>query len=77
VAVGPLLGIYRHAYTHFQVTVHAFECDLRRGRPQAREHTALRWVHPSRLGHYPMGNVARRIARHLAARHSVRRPSNE
>lgn len=68
VRVGEPLGIFRHAYTHFQVTVHAFECALVGGEPEAREHTALRWVHPARLGEYPMGSVARRIGRAVAGR---------
>ena len=62
VEVGASLGIFRHSYTHFHVTMHAFECRIRRGRPRANEHTDLRWVNPSRLSAYPMGRVARRIA---------------
>ncbi len=62
VEVGTPLGIFRHSYTHFSVTMHAFECRIRRGRPRAAEHTALRWVTPARLPAYPMGRVARRIA---------------
>jgi len=75
VQVGEALGVYRHAYTHFQVTVHAFDCRLRRGRPVAREHTAIRWVHPASLGRYPMGNVARRIANVIAGAGKRRRPA--
>ena len=75
VHVGEALGVYRHAYTHFKVTVHAFECRLRRGRPVAAEHTAIRWVHPARLRHYPMGNVSRRIANVVAGKSPRRRPA--
>lgn len=67
VEVGQSLGVFRHAYTHFRVEVHAFECRLRRGTPRLTAHTALRWVYPSQLGRYPMGQVARRIARRIAA----------
>src|SRR3990170_4653089 len=66
VAVGEPLAQVRHAYSHFSVIVHAFECRLVRGRPTAREHTAIRWVALSRLPAYPMGKVARVIARSLA-----------
>ncbi|HSR47284.1 MAG TPA: A/G-specific adenine glycosylase [Anaerolineales bacterium] len=66
VEVGESLGVFRHAYTHFRVEVHAFECRLRRGTPRLTAHTALRWVYPSQLGRYPMGQVARRIARRIA-----------
>jgi len=66
VEVGAPVGIFCHSYTHFQVSMHAFECRIRRGRPRAREHTALRWVTPGRLASYPMGRVARRIANVVA-----------
>jgi A/G-specific adenine glycosylase len=75
VEVSTSLGIFRHSYTHFHVTMHAFECLLRRGRPLANEHTDLRWVNPSRLAAYPMGRVARRIADVVAGEPALaRRP---
>ena len=75
VEVGASLGIFRHSYTHFHVTMHAFECRIRRGRPRANEHTDLRWVIPSRLAAYPMGRVARRIADVVAGEPALaRRP---
>ncbi|MFN2195965.1 MAG: A/G-specific adenine glycosylase [Anaerolineales bacterium] len=67
VEVGAALGVYRHAFTHFRITLHAFECRLRNGdRPVAREHTAINWVPVSELGDYPMGKVDRQIARRLS-----------
>ncbi len=63
VSVGGWLGVYRHAYTHFRVTLHAFECALENGsQPQANEHTELRWVAPAELTDYPMGKIDRKIA---------------
>jgi A/G-specific adenine glycosylase len=65
VGVGARLGVFRHAYTHYRVTVHAYECSARRGRPVARVHSAVRWVRPEQLGEFPMGKVDRAIARKL------------
>jgi A/G-specific adenine glycosylase len=66
VLVGGWLGVYRHAYTHFRVTLHAFECTLANGsRPQLREHAALKWVAPAELPNYPMGKIDRLIASKL------------
>ncbi len=62
-AVGAKLGVFTHAYTHFRVTVHAYACSVKRGKPVAREHTAIRWVRPVRLTEFPMGKVDRQIAR--------------
>jgi A/G-specific adenine glycosylase len=63
VEVGAKLGAFKHTYTHFHVTVHAFECELKGEEPQALEHSEVRWVHPERLREYPMGKVDRAIAR--------------
>jgi len=65
VAVGAKLGVFTHAYSHYRVTVHAYTCSLKRGRPVAREHTAFRWVRPARLDEFAMGKVDRQIARTL------------
>lgn len=64
--VGEPLGIYEHAFTHFRITLHAFECCLLNGKePMALEHTALAWAEPEALAKYPMGKVDRQIARRL------------
>ena len=52
------LGVVQHAYTHFKVTVHAFQCDLS-SMPKAQ---SLKWVPLKDLDDYPMGKVDRRIA---------------
>ena len=62
ISVGAQIGVYRHAYTHFRVTLHAFNCLLEQGEPQALEATDLRWVPPARLEEFPMGKIDRQIA---------------
>jgi A/G-specific adenine glycosylase len=59
-SVAPL-GTFRHAYTHFKVTVHAFRCEV----DSIPNHNTLKWIRPSRLGKYPMGKVDRLIAQKL------------
>lgn len=68
ISVGEPLGIYKHAYTHFRITLHAFFCELTEGEPKPIEAAELAWVHPSDLQHYPMGKVDRQIAQKLASR---------
>jgi len=68
ITVGEELGVYRHAYTHFKVTLHAFFCELERGEPAPLEASELAWVRPSALGEYPMGKIDRRIAKELENR---------
>lgn len=65
VDVGPSLGIYDHAYSHFKITLHAFNCTLLGGEPQPLDHSALRWAIPSTLNTYPMGKIDRQIAANI------------
>jgi A/G-specific adenine glycosylase len=52
------LGIVRHAYTHFKVTVHAFRCVLLSDPKNGN----LKWVALDELDDYPMGKIDRQIA---------------
>jgi A/G-specific adenine glycosylase len=65
IRVGEAIGLYRHAYTHFSITLHAFFCELIAGEPRAIEAVELAWVAPTDLINYPMGKVDRQIARRL------------
>jgi A/G-specific adenine glycosylase len=66
IQVGAELGAYRHAYTHFKVTLHAFCCALLNGDlPQPIQVDDLRWVSPGDLPDYPMGKIDRQISRDL------------
>jgi A/G-specific adenine glycosylase len=64
--IGKLFGIYDHAYTHFKITLHAFECQLLDGEELiASEHNEIRWVKLAELEDYPMGKIDRQIAQQL------------
>jgi A/G-specific adenine glycosylase len=62
IRVGSQVGVYRHAYTHFKVTLHAFEAELLDGEPRPLQADALEWVPESALAAYPMGKIDRQIA---------------
>ncbi|NIS81799.1 MAG: A/G-specific adenine glycosylase [Anaerolineales bacterium] len=65
---GNSLGVFNHAYTHFRITLHTFECRILSGEPQALEHSDVRWVELQSLSDYPMGKVDRQIARLIVSR---------
>jgi len=65
IEVGEPLGVYRHAYTHFRITLHAFRCILVTNEPRPIEAADIRWVKPEDLGSYPMGKIDRQIAKEL------------
>ena len=54
-----LLATVQHAYTHFKVTVHAFQCEL----GSMPQNANLKWVLLRELDDYPMGKIDRRIAK--------------
>jgi len=74
VAVGRRLVRVGHAYSHFRVTLHAFECRCPRGRPRAEaacrrlgaaKASACRWVAPDELADYPLPAGTVKILRAL------------
>jgi A/G-specific adenine glycosylase len=65
VKVNEQIGVYRHAYTHFSVTLYAFHCELLNGEPQAIQAEEVRWVLLDELSRYPMGKIDRQISKTL------------
>jgi A/G-specific adenine glycosylase len=65
IQVGTELGFYRHAYTHFRVTLRAFMCTLSSGEPAALDASEINWVKVENLPEYPMGKIDRMIANDL------------
>jgi A/G-specific adenine glycosylase len=66
ISIGGSLGSFSHAYTHYQVTVHAFECRATQGELKMWGHSELRWVKPDSLKNFPMGKVDREISKVVA-----------
>lgn len=44
VAIGDLLTVVQHAYTHFRITMHAFHCQLGASQPRALGCADWRWI---------------------------------
>lgn len=65
--VGEAFGVYKHAYTHYKITLHAFLSCLAKGESLLSPHREPEcetycWVLPEALAQYPMGKVDRLIA---------------
>lgn len=65
IKVGDPCGVFRHAYTHFRIELHAFLCELQEGEPAALHASEIRWVEKKVLGDFPMGKVDRLISKRL------------
>jgi A/G-specific adenine glycosylase len=70
--VGELFGKYKHAYTHFRVTLNAFVCSLTGDEPKALEASEIRWVSIKELEQYPMGKIDRMISKDLVVNQKVK-----
>ena len=68
IKVGKQLGIFKHAYTHFKVTLHAFDSQLVKGDLSLNVHQAVEWVSADSLSEFPMGKIDRQISLMLTAR---------
>jgi A/G-specific adenine glycosylase len=60
--VGQELGVFRHAYTHFKVILHAYYCQIASGDPQPIQSTEITWCDLNHLSDYPMGKLDRMIS---------------
>ena len=65
ILVGEQIGVFKHAYTHYKVTLHAYHCRLDGKQPVALEAQEIRWITPAELEQYPMGKIDRMISRKI------------
>lgn len=63
VAVGPRLLSVDHGYSHFRVTLHAFDCRVLKGKPRAKECAGWAWASPEELNRFTFSKADREIAR--------------
>jgi A/G-specific adenine glycosylase len=65
VGVGEALLAFRHAYSHFSITLHAYRCEMRSGTPRPINCAQVRWTQPADLDRYPFPVTDRKIIRFL------------
>ena len=55
----------KHAFTHFSVTMHAFQCEYRAGEACAKTCSDVRWVGPDRFGDYAFSRANRKFIEYM------------
>jgi A/G-specific adenine glycosylase len=65
VAVGKPVVQVEHTYTHFRITLHAFECRHEAGRPRAIQVADWRWVRLDELDEFAFAVTDRKIIQAL------------
>lgn len=71
VAVGQLVGKINHAYTHFRITLWAFDCRILKGTPVSLQGLETAWVSPDELQDYPFPRANRCILDLMASSASL------
>ncbi len=61
------MAVVKHAYTHFRITLHAFECELLAGEPQPIGVADWRWVTLADLPAYAFAVTDQKIILALSA----------
>jgi A/G-specific adenine glycosylase len=61
IRVREALASVDHAYTHFRITLHAFRCATRNGKPRAIGCDKYQWVKPDRLDDFPFSRADRKV----------------
>jgi len=67
IEVGEPVTTVKHAYTHFRITLHAFECRVASGRPKAIGVADFKWVRMSELDRYAFAVTDRKIIERMKA----------
>lgn len=65
VKIGQKLMAVGHRYTHFQVTLHAFQCNSLKGRPRALGCAEWLWVPLDRLPEFAFSKADRQVMRSI------------
>ncbi|MBN1284491.1 MAG: A/G-specific adenine glycosylase [Anaerolineae bacterium] len=65
VEVGDCLVQVKHAFTHFKITLHAYECMHTGGEPVARGAAAFAWATPDEMDGYAFGKADQAIIKAL------------
>lgn len=73
VAIGELFAVVKHAFTHFRITLHAFNCRYHddSGEPEALGVADWAWVMPDDLDRYAFGKADRQVIAHLRSRNGM------
>ena len=71
VEVGALFVSVKHAFTHFKITLHAFECRYVSGVPQKLGVRDFAWVTEGELAKYSFGKADRQVIQALQERYNM------
>jgi A/G-specific adenine glycosylase len=63
--IGAPICVVRHAFTHFRITLHAFDCQGAEGTPHPLAYAACRWAPLDALDAFAFARADRKVIDHL------------
>lgn len=63
---GKELAAVNHAYSHFKMTLHVFQCSIKSGKPRALTCRAVMWAAPGELERLPCSKADRKVMEALS-----------
>jgi A/G-specific adenine glycosylase len=76
IQVGKPITSVKHAYTHFRITLHAFDCTHRAGKPKALGCPDWRWAKPGQLNTFAFSKADREIIKAVISNPQVKIQAN-
>jgi A/G-specific adenine glycosylase len=61
ITVDAQIAVVRHAYTHFKITLHAFDCQYLSGEAKPRASDALKWVTLDEIDRYAFPKANKKV----------------
>ena len=61
----------KHTYSHFKITLHAFDCTWSSGRVKRGGRPAGKWITPSTIEEYPFPTANKRLISELKKRYAL------
>ena len=60
----------KHAYTHFKITLHSYQCKFLQGTPKPKKAMDWKWVHPEDMTQYAFPKANKKVLEALLADNS-------
>ncbi|MBT5856662.1 NUDIX domain-containing protein, partial [bacterium] len=65
ISINKSLCQVKHAYSHFKITLHVYDCDYKSGEASPKTSDEIKWVFTKELEDYPFPTANRKIFAHL------------
>ena len=66
VIVGSKIGTVKHTYSHFSITMSAYNCKIKTGNLKTNNNEEYKWIHPTELQHFAFPKANHKLFPYLS-----------